>query len=401
MHTLKSLLAPYDRDLFLTHNWTQQAVAITSDRVRRFESLFTWDDLNQLLTFHQIPHPDLRFSLDGRTLTQTESENWLECLRQGATLVINSVRERVPSLAKVAAELRYELGHRTQINLYCSPANQQGFECHYDTHEVLILQIDGQKEWCVFDQTVPFPVAETRSPDDLPPDTAPYLTCILKPGDVLYIPRGHWHYAVSCDRPSLHLTIGIDSPTRLDWLEWLVNELHDDPAWRVSLPLLRKGDTQAAQQQVDELRQQLISALQNPELTQKYVQQLQVSELPKVPANLPAQLGFDIFKQGFATRFYRIPTLPIQFQNEGDRYQITLGSKQVTLRGVPLEFVKNLMTQSSFGLLDLADWAPDLDFDLDVVPLLTQLVEAGVLLVEGDNQAAEQIWLNADANHHH
>ncbi|WP_421654618.1 JmjC domain-containing protein [Leptothermofonsia sp. ETS-13] len=382
METLKSLLAPYPVDQFLVQNWTQQGVHIPAKNPQKFQTLFSWKTLNHLLNFHRLSYPDLRFTLDEKTLPAIERREWRDRLQQGATMIIDSIHELVPEVASLVAGIRYETGHRAQVNLYCSPAEQQGFDCHYDTHDVLVLQIDGEKEWFVFGETIPYPIADIRSPDQLPPDEPPYLKSVLQPGDVLYIPRGHWHYAIARDRPSLHLTLGIDCQIGLDWLDWLLRELQNQPEWRQNLPLILNGDVQAVQKRLEKLSQNLANQIIQPEWQQKYVRYLTSQAQPVAPFSLPFQLGSGIFDHGLETRFYRDSTQPVQIETSGDdEYQVTVGSKQVLIKHVPDQLVKNLFNRNSFTILDMADWAPDLDLEADVVPLLTQLVTTGVLFV--------------------
>jgi ribosomal protein L16 Arg81 hydroxylase len=383
MNTFERLLSPYPVEQFLTQNWTRQAIHIPAEDRQKFQALFSWKTLNHLLNFHRISYPALRFSQDGKSLPASDRQEWRDRLQQGATLIIDRIHELVPEVASLAASLRYEIGHRTQVNLYCSPAEQQGFDCHYDTHDVLILQIDGEKEWFIFGETVPYPVVDIRSDDQLPPDEPAYLTGVLKPGDVLYIPRGHWHYAISCDRPSLHLTLGIDCQTGLDWLDWVVGELHHQPEWRKSLPLVTNGDSQALQQQLLNLSNHLSQYLLQPELTQKYIQELAGREQTVAPFSLPFQLGFDIFEHGLESCFSRSVEQPVRIDVlDDEQYQITTDSKQITLKNVPPQLIENIFNRDRFSILEMADWAPDLDLEADVLPLLTQLVTTGVLFVE-------------------
>ncbi|MEH1837976.1 MAG: cupin domain-containing protein [Nostoc sp.] len=132
---------------------------------------------------------------------------------------MDRIHKLVPEIATFASKLRHSLGCRVHVNLYCSLAKQQGFSCHYDLHEVFILQIDGQKEWQIFNDTFKYPLPIQKSDLFSPPDEQPYLNCVLKPGDILYIPRRHWHYAVALDQPSLHLTVGVHCKTGIDFLE--------------------------------------------------------------------------------------------------------------------------------------------------------------------------------------
>jgi len=390
MNVLADLLDPYPLPNFLAENWTKQAVFIPGKTTDKFQSLFGWKHLDHLLNYHHINYPDLRFSQDGESLPSTKAENWLERLQQGATLIINGVHRRIPELEKLAANIRQETGYRSQINLYCSSSAQQGFSCHYDSHEVLILQIDGQKEWFIFPETIAAPISTLRSADQVPPDQPPSLQCTLNPGDVLYIPRGHWHYAIASGdpseddyAPSLHLTLGIDCQTGLDWFSWLREELQDDQAWRENLPLISDGETAAARRHLETLRDRLISWLQTPDCLDRYLNTLGYSDRPPLPFALPTQLGSRVFEYGLETRFIRSSLHPVELVPiDADTTQIILGTKQVRMAGISADLATQLFRSEGFSLLDLADWSPSLNLEADVIPLLTELVKQGLLFVE-------------------
>ncbi|MGI0488179.1 JmjC domain-containing protein [Pantanalinema rosaneae CENA516] len=381
METLKGILAPYSLERFLTQDWAHQAIHIPDATRKKFQTLFSWKDLNYLLNFHRLGDPHLRFSQDGQALLQPDRSQWRDCLQQGATLIINSVDELVPSVSELAKAVYHELGYSGQVNLYASPAQQQGFDTHFDTHDVLILQIEGDKEWVVFRDTIPDPLVYNSS-EHLPPDEPPYLQCRLQPGDVLYIPRGHWHYAIAGQLPSLHLTLGINCQTGIDWLAWLVSELQDDPLWRQNLPLVCQGDPQALEEQLEKLRHHLYETLQQSSFRQRYYDHLSQQIQPITPFSFPAQLGLDIFPNAMETRFIRPKFQTMQITTLGvAHHQVTIGTKQVTLKGLPDDLIPKLFQPNGFNLMELADWAPDLDLKADVIPLLTELVTTGVLLV--------------------
>lgn len=386
MQTLSSLLHPYPVENFLAENWQKQAIVISQPNKQKFQHLFSWKQLNYLLNFHQLTSPKIRFSLDGKSLPETTGENWLKNFQKGATLIINLVHELVPELAEFAAAIHSEIGHKTQINLYCSPPEQKGFDCHYDTHEVFVLQIHGTKEWYIFSDTVKYPLSENRSSEQLPPDEPPYLKTVLKPGDLLYIPRGHWHYAVSLDQPSLHLTLGIDCYTGIDFLNWLLDELLNKSEWRENLPIINNNNTNELQGKVEDLINNLISYLKDEELSKKYTDYL-TSITPSVAKySLPFQAGFGIFDRGFDTQFIRPKYQQVRIEHINEQeYNITVNNQKVTLKGVTLELVENIFNRDKFSLFDLATWAPDLDLEAEAVPLLTKLVMAGIIFVEMDS----------------
>jgi hypothetical protein len=78
MKVFSTLLNPYPTSDFLAENWTKQAVFIPGKTSDKFQHLFSWKQLNYLLNYHQICHPDLRFSQDGQSLPVTKTENWQE-----------------------------------------------------------------------------------------------------------------------------------------------------------------------------------------------------------------------------------------------------------------------------------------------------------------------------------
>jgi ribosomal protein L16 Arg81 hydroxylase len=390
MKIFSTLLNPYPTSDFLAENWTKQAVFIPGKTSDKFQHLFSWKQLNYLLNYHQICHPDLRFSQDGQSLPVTKTENWLDRLQQGATLIINGVHRRTPELEALVANIRQETGYRSQINLYCSSSAQQGFDCHYDSHEVLILQIDGQKEWFIFPETIAAPVSTMRSADQIPPDVPPYLQCILNPGDLLYIPRGHWHYAIATGdptdetyAPSLHLTLGIDCQTGLDWLNWLRDEVQDSPEWRGNLPIMPNGETATLRLHLEQLRDRLISWLQTPDAIDHYLDTIRHSDHSPLPFAIPSQLGSRILEYGLETRFCRSPLHPVQIASiDENSTQVIIAAKQATITGISPDLAAKLFRSEGFSLLDLADWSPTLDLEADVIPLLTRLVKQGLLFVK-------------------
>ncbi|MDY6937834.1 MAG: cupin domain-containing protein, partial [Cyanobacteriota bacterium] len=272
-------------------------------------------------------------------------------------------------------------------NTYCSWPSQQGFNCHFDPHEVFILQIDGYKEWFVFEETLEYPRKRDKSPD-LEPPKSPYLNCTLSPGDVLYIPRGHWHYAIAREAPSLHLTLGLTCRTGIDWLTWLVENLQDDPAWRQNLPLILDGDKEQFDRHLQQLSDRLIETLQAQTLTQQFSRTYPLSGDRTPEIALPTQAGFDVFEAGLDTRFRPPLYQPLRIESLDDgEYRIYTADTQIELKGLTRECVEHLFSGESFTVWNLAEWLPDRDLETELLPLLLRLIEAGMLLVVADDDA--------------
>ncbi len=381
MRSLANLLKPYNLEDFLNHNWTNKAVAIKSEGKKDFAHLFSWEKLNHLLNFYQLKYPDIRLAVEGKVLDESENANLIKLCQSGATLIINQVHKLIPEIAEFAAEIKAELGYGNQVNAYCSWPEKQGFSSHYDTHEVFILQTDGIKQWYVFADTIKYPLTDQKSSTFPPPETPPYLTCTLHPGDVLYIPRGHWHYAIASDEPSLHLTLGIHCKTGIDLLEWLVGELRQQSEWRQSLPLRTNQDS--IDKSVNNLIAELHGYANSKNLGEEYSSYLDSLTKPVAKYSLPYQAGFNIFPYGIQTK-YRIPKsqrVRISELPDGCGYKIVVGGKEVSLKGVTEKFMENLFSTEFFTGEDVMDWLPDCDWEIDVMPLLSRLVVEGIIFV--------------------
>lgn len=387
---LAALVQPLAATTFLEQYWTRRAVTIAGASPDRFASLFSWPALNDLLNGQPLQSPtDLRLVRDGQSLPVGSPQDLIAALQGGATLILNGLHGRDRAIATLAAALRHDLGHRVQVNAYCTPPQQQGFDCHYDTHEVIVLQLDGDKEWFVFDPSLPAPTEATRSPHDLPPDAPPYLKTVLHPGDLLYVPRGHWHYAMACgERPSLHLTIGIDCETGLDWLAWLTAHVAQDPQWRENLPLVPAGDDRALRAALHHLGATLAAKLQCETeidaIARAYSNALANGAAPPAPFQLPQQLGHDGFPQGLETEFQRAPYPRLRLMPLPDgATQVHFGAQQLTITGIDSAVLTEILARSRFTPWDLADVVPDLDWETELAPLLQRLVTEGILKVTG------------------
>ncbi|MUG95643.1 cupin [Scytonema sp. UIC 10036] len=384
MNSLEYILKPYTVESFLSKNWTTEAVFIAGENHNKFSHLFSWEQLNYLLNFHQFKYPDLRLALDEKVLDENANTNLIKQCQDGATLILNGVHKLTPELVHLTSEVKHDFGCGVQINAYCSSPQKQGFSSHYDTHEVFILQIEGTKQWFVFPDTFKYPLPNQKSSTMPPPQGEPYLTCVLKPGDVLYIPRGHWHYAIALDEPSLHLTLGIHCRTGIDFLEWVVDRLRDSEQWRQSMPLCMEPD--AAASYINNQITNLNNYLSSSKIYDEYISYLDSSLKPRTTYSLPYQTGFNIFSQGTATKFRnrKFQRVKISELPDCSGYRILVAGKEVSLRGIDISTVEKLFTTETFTGKDVISWLPDYDWEIDIVPLLSRLVVDGVIFVDID-----------------
>ncbi len=152
----------------------------------------------------------------------------------GASIIINAAQTAIPSLARSCAALESELQSRLQPNIYIAPARAVSFGYHFDSHDVFVLQLSGEKEWLLYDA----PENPERNGDFTHyANKQPRYKFELGPGDVLYLPRFTVHHVSSLETASVHITLAIMSKYWSSLVEELGRSLASDRVFSQALPL--------------------------------------------------------------------------------------------------------------------------------------------------------------------
>lgn len=132
--------------------------------------------------------------------------------------------------------------HTAGCNLYMSPAGK-GLPMHFDHHEVIVIQLAGQKRWRIAkNDTVVNPLENSGA--ELTESVQSYATgpaptrmprghsITLAPGSAIFLPRGYWH-STDARLGSISITFGFRQPTWIDVVrEHLTQQLKVDADWR-------------------------------------------------------------------------------------------------------------------------------------------------------------------------
>ena len=156
-----------------------------------------------------------------------------DAFAQGFTISLNGMAGFWQPVAQLCTAVAAHLNCPVTATAFLTPANEQGFPRHFDVVDTLILQIDGEKTWQLSKPEITSP--QEGQWHRLPDTTAqtPHTSLTLKPGDLLYLPRGVPHAAIATSQPSLHLTLVLLPYTRRDLLVDLIDEAADaDVEWR-------------------------------------------------------------------------------------------------------------------------------------------------------------------------
>jgi len=289
---LESFIDPVRRNDFREQYYGKQPLLIRG-HPKKFAGLFHWDDLNRLLNASPHPHPHVRVAAPG-TRDEATSSSLIERCRAGASLVFNQIDLYDPKIGELTHALAAETGELINVNLYLSQAGQAAAGRHYDLHDVFVLQIDGHKAWSVYDPTIEKPIQNMTEVSYEAP-SRPVLECELAPGDVLYIPRGHWHEALAQRGLSLHLTVGLQARTGIDYLTWFVDQLRSDVRFRQEFPLSFDDDAvevrkERLQESLGRLKEILMARLDDVETVESFLRHCVISDRDAGRFKFPAQL---------------------------------------------------------------------------------------------------------------
>jgi hypothetical protein len=235
MEPEQALFLPLGLNQFRTDYYGRTAVHIPGDGHER-RSAFGWGELNRVLDLknHWTPellklvregdsvssayYCDAFDSVVGRRIVADPAKTAV-FLSMGATLIANEVQWVSPAVDELCRSLSEAFWARVAANAYCSFAEVQGFDTHFDLHDVFALQTEGEKLWQIYTSRAEAPIAyPAGSPEEVRAwfresrgDLAQEVH--MRPGDVLYLPRGTYHEARAVSSASLHLSFSIVPPS--------------------------------------------------------------------------------------------------------------------------------------------------------------------------------------------
>ncbi len=257
-------IAPFDAASFRTQYFGKLPLHIRNDRGNR-PSLLPWPRFNEVLALTPYWNEDtLKVYFKSRAALR---ENYCDMtdvragvsapvnpakvkalMGLGASLVANHVHRVCPEVGAVANVLEREFAARVAANVYCSFKGVQAFQTHFDLHDVFAVQAEGEKVWRVYESRANAPVLPLPPGDEI----EKWLTesrgrllfeVTMRPGDVLYLPRGQYHDALTGSQASLHVTFGVSPATGLALFKLLETAVTQEPEFRAYLPDAR-GDAE-------------------------------------------------------------------------------------------------------------------------------------------------------------
>jgi ribosomal protein L16 Arg81 hydroxylase len=242
--SLEELVAPLTEEEFLTLLRHRKLTLLRGTNTDRYSKLLNWDALKRLIesgeysfgefrvTREQAPVHPIFYLKDG----ELDAAKLESLLAQGASIIITHLEQSVPSLAALCDNIKSRLPEKIKAGVIVTTGAGGALSLHYDTEDIIILQVEGTKRWQIYSPAVANPVKDL--PKQLPPKGAPIFDEFLLPGDFLFVPGGNWHQCENGPGRSLHLGIFFAPPNGYFAVKAITSQLLCEEMFRVPLTRL-------------------------------------------------------------------------------------------------------------------------------------------------------------------
>ncbi len=382
---LARMISPTDPAAFFAKHWEREPLIVHRDAPHYYDDLLTMDEVDRVITTYQLSFPAITVANANRPVTTkdyTFGNDVIDVARLyqqfalGGSLVMNQLHRFVPALAGLCREVERDAGCPIQTNIYLTPRESQGLKVHYDSHDVFVLQTHGTKHWTLYDTAVALPL-RGQSFSEFPAEPGPVSAEFdLKPGDMLYLPRGVMHQAQTTSSESLHITVGV---LHTSWAEAIIETVArialKDPAFRASIPAghARDGfDRTEAEKTFRGLLQRLHDHADFDGTMDFYAEEMRSNR----PSLLRGQLQ-QVCRLALLTADDRVgvrSTLVFRFRESAEGLTVAFSGRELTLPPHAAEAAKHVLTHPSTAVRDLPG---PLDDDGKLV-LVRRLIREGL-----------------------
>ena len=367
---LAALVDPIGVEEFTDRYWERRHLVVTRNRPDYFDTLLTLSDMDHLLATSKVRSTDLRTVSNGvetpvTDLVSADAGNMataVEALydryRKGATINMLFLQEQWPPLTRLCQTLAVELSASFHVNVYLTPTASQGLGAHYDTHDVFVAQVHGSKHWRLYEPPLRLPLPSQPHLTGGTELGEPIAEFDLHPGDLLYMPRGTVHQAVSNDRASLHLTIGVQPVL---WADLVCREVERmvrvDERFRESLPVGFAVDDErrrAAERLAAELLADLGTAVAAPARVEAVLaaghRQALLGRKPDLWGHL---LDLEVAREVDADTKLVRRMVPAELTVDGDRAELEFHGKRLRFPAHVEAQLRHVMESDGFTARDL------------------------------------------------
>ncbi|XP_053312774.1 ribosomal oxygenase 2 [Spea bombifrons] len=230
----ESLISPIKTDEFFNEYWEKKPLLIQRDdpvTAAFYQSLFTLSQLKRVAGKGLSYGRDVNICKcrNGKKIAVARhgKASYLHLMKDfgsgKATIQFHQPQRFNDTLWRIMEKLECFFGTLVGSNVYITPPDSQGLPAHYDDVEVFILQLEGEKHWRLYGPTVALAREYAVETEDRIGE--PTHSFVLKPGDLLYFPRGVIHHAHTLAGSSHSTHVTISTYQNNSWADYLQDVL--------------------------------------------------------------------------------------------------------------------------------------------------------------------------------
>jgi lysine-specific demethylase/histidyl-hydroxylase NO66 len=384
----EDLIAPLPTEEFLRDWYGKKPLHIHAETAER-RRLLDWNKLNDLLAlpshwneaniklfFKGVPvNGDLYLdSVEtlGGAVRRANPAKLDVYLQMGATLLAGAVHEISPEVRSLGVSLGEQFAGRAEANVYCSFKGIQALASHFDVHEVFAVQCEGEKVWNLYENRANAPIEALRADKAQAVMDASKgrvaMQVRMRPGDMLYIPRGFCHDALASDDASLHVTFSVTPLDGRALFRMLEEEAILDPAFRQYLPDGRRSEEREVGEQLTSLGERMMQILTSPGFAAKLANKQRQLVDRNVAFDLPERRRLN---------FYARTQQPVELRHEPCTLLLVSAGRSLSL-GSAARAGEWILDQAGFSRQQLAATFPYLD-EAEVEGLVRTLETMGII----------------------
>ncbi|MDH5425959.1 MAG: cupin domain-containing protein [Gammaproteobacteria bacterium] len=383
MNFFEELIKPLSIDDFKSSYYEKKHVHIKSENAARFSHLISFEKLDEMVGVHGLTAPDITV-VNSKDDVSKSDYLWKQDLvdpvkvaglfADGATIIFNALQDRFEPLRLLCSGITEDLQLRAQTNIYLTPPNSQGFNTHWDTHDVFVIQVEGSKDWKIYKEALPLPLEQPNYKFEK--DCVDALNVIdefvLEQGDILYIPRGVMHSASASNEKSLHVTLGITPYTWksffLDYIE-LISDKEAD--WRSSVSLLA-SDRESVKSGFESKLKQLQGFADIEAVINRHVSSVHQYYRPRTANLLNQSLESIVLEKTDIIMPHRHNTIEIT-KSEDNKVHVSSGAREIIFPGAAKKTIDLIFERNNQKIGEFND---DIDWDSRKVVITKLLKES-------------------------
>ncbi|MGJ7032939.1 cupin domain-containing protein [Niabella hirudinis] len=386
------IIAPCSIEAFFNTYHEKKILHIRRDDPAYYNTVLTTAEISAFLDRQDVFYPSLRIVKNGQEVPSAaytlkgvpighhkrdgiiHTEKVFALFNEGATLVIQAGQRYFDHLSACCMELSRKFNAPVQANLYITPNRSQGFNPHWDTHDVFVLQVSGTKTWNLYGFEKELPT-KNQGFVSKGYHKEPEQTLQLQPGDFLYLPRGYVHDAVADDGISAHITMGILSFTWIRYFSELLTQLENEKAFREAVPFW-SNDLDRVIREKTELLKETIGRLAHTDALQQLNDQYQKAQPQQARGYFDSLLQLKELGAGTVLQVNR--NVFYERGNAGDKCFIKCFGKTISFAGSLKPVIDHIFDTEKFTVAALPGEQPE----AGKIAAVVQLIREGVVYID-------------------